>query len=228
MRLLAFSSESDWLEAALSDFLAAAAMARKEGRKRCAFCVGGGTTPASFYRLLASSPRVASALAGLEAELWLSDEREVDPADPARNGRLLADCLGGAPWKPSLRAWPEGAALPAAASYAAQLAASLGNPPLWDLALLGLGSDGHTASLFPGDPVLDEELALAATSRSPLPPHGRMSLTYPALRGARAIRFLVRGRAKAAVVEALARGEASLPAARLDGEVAAILYWEAD
>lgn len=224
MRLETFSAEGPWLDAALGCFISAAGRARFEGRPAVEFCLAGGTTPAPLYRILAEDPRVADAFRGLEVGLWLGDEREVPQGHGERNGRLVSEAFEAAAWGHKLHLWPEGPASDAAKSYGDELSACLGRDGRFDLALLGLGEDGHTASLFPGDPILDMEDALAWPSLAASEPRRRMSLTFPVLRASGAIRFLARGQGKRGVVEDLAKGEARYPASRLDGEATVILY----
>jgi len=227
MRVFSFDDEASWIEAASGELVQAAARARLEGRGDLQLCLAGGATPAALYAALARPGPAASALRGLSVELWLGDERAVPPEDPERNGAMAARAFSGAAWDPEplLRPWPAGPAAEAAAAYAALLLERLGPRPAFDLAFLGLGADGHTASLFPGQAILGEESALAAASLAPSPPRERMSLTYPALLGSRRIRFLARGAAKAAVVAALEREEPALPASRLARSAdAAVLY----
>lgn len=224
MRLETFATQEAWLEAGLKAFVAAARLALREGRGRVDFCLAGGTTPAPLYRALAESADIAQALRGLEVGLWLGDEREV-PADHAeRNGRLVAEAFGQAPWPHSLHLWPSGPAADAASAYATEIVSCFQGPPVFDLALLGLGEDGHTASLFPGDPILAATEALALPSLAPSEPRRRMSLTLQSLKPSRAIAFLVRGPGKQAVVEGLAREDPSYPASALAGPQTRILY----
>jgi 6-phosphogluconolactonase len=107
--------------------------------------------------------------------------------------------------------------------YERELCSALGNPPRLDLVLLGLGADGHTASLFPGTASL-REVRWVAVGRAPTPPHRRLTLTFPTLTEARSVVFLAAGRDKAAAL-ARALGAAArdaLPAGRVrprDGTV---------
>ena len=111
-----------------------------------------------------------------------------------------------------------------AAAYAVELATELGFSPAFDLLILGLGADGHTASLFPGNPALEESEGLATVSRSPLPPPIRMTLTYPAFAEARRTLFAVAGASKAEMVRRLATEDPALPASSAGGEDRAIVY----
>ena len=115
----------------------------------------------------------------------------------------------------------EGLSLEAAAdAYEATLQALYGAPtlridrPLFDLTLLGLGDDGHTASLFPGDPALGEYVRWAAPVADAAP-EPRVTLTYPALDSSRTVAFLVEGADKREVLDAVLSGDASLPAGRI-------------
>jgi 6-phosphogluconolactonase len=109
----------------------------------------------------------------------------------------------------------------AAESYARLLESIAGAPPVLDLVHLGLGEDGHTASLVPGDPVLEERRDVGLTG--PYQGRRRMTLTYPLLRRARRIVWLVTGAAKAGMLERLRAGDVSIPAGRVARDRALVL-----
>ena len=145
-------------------------------RGRCRIALAGGSTPAPVYRLLAEEP-----LAWEQVELFLGDERCVPPDDPASNARMVRETLlENLPQPgPRFHDLPRAAEEPeeAARAYSALLAEPL------DLVLLGIGQDGHTASLFPDSPALGEERAAVVTT-GPKPPNPRITLTPSVLLGA--------------------------------------------
>jgi 6-phosphogluconolactonase len=190
-------------------------------RGRFLIALSGGSTPWATLRLLAEQnvpwPRV---------HLFQVDERVAPAGDPERNlVHLRESLLDRVPLPPGqVHAMPVDAPdLPAAARrYANDLEATAGTPPILDLVHLGLGDDGHTASLVPGDPVLDvatEDVALSGVYRG----HVRMTLTYPVLARARRILWLVTGAKKAGVLGRLLSGDRSIPAGRVRADNALVL-----
>jgi len=171
-------------------------------RGRCVLALAGGGTPRRTYELLAAWPD----LPWEAAHLFPGDERFLPPGDPRRNQALLEATLlaGAGPARAAFHALPAGEPAAAAATWESGLRAVLGAEPL-DLVLLGLGQDGHTASLFPGSPLLEERERLAAATPGPAgnPPAVRATLTLPALNAAREVLFLAAGADKLAVAEAI-------------------------
>ena len=110
----------------------------------------------------------------------------------------------------------------AARRYAAVLEALAGSPPTLDLVHLGLGSDGHTASLLPGDPALDVDDAAVALTLA-YQGRRRMTLTYPVIDRARRILWVVVGADKAAALERLRRADRSIPGGRVRQDDAVVL-----
>ncbi len=181
--------------------------------------LAGGNTPRRAYELLAELLADWSAV-----ELWYGDERCVGPDDPESNHRLVAESLlariPGAPPREHRIAGELGAEQ-AATAYEVQLRAHVppaGEPAL-DLALLGIGEDGHTASLFPGHPeVEDGSGALCLpVHHAPKPPPDRVTLSLPMLRAARRCLLLVTGAGKADALAAVLGGpDPHVPASLLE------------
>ena len=200
-------------------------------KARGRFCVAlsGGSTPTALYALLATD-EFRSGLPWPQLHLFWGDERCVAPDHDESNFRMVQEALLAKiniPGENVHRMSGEKAPAAGAADYQACLQEffrlSDGELPRFDLVLLGLGEDGHTASLFPGSSALDEARRLVATSYVEKLHAHRLSLTLPVINHAAQISFLVAGGSKAAMVEAiLIAGNRALPAALIqpaDGEL---------
>jgi 6-phosphogluconolactonase len=204
-----------------AEIIAAEARSAVAARGRFFMAVSGGHTPWQMLRALANEDVPWENLHVAQV-----DERVARAGDPDRNlTHLHESLLEHAPLRPDqIHAMPvESPDLDAAAArYAVTLREIAGSPPVLDLAHLGLGPDGHTASLVPGDPVLrvtDSDVAMTGVYQGTR----RMTLTYPMLNRSRRILWLVTGSDK---VEALARlrdGDVSIPAGRIQREQAVVL-----
>ena len=193
--------------------IADAARAAVSSRGRFIMAVSGGHTPWSMLRALAGEELPWKRLHVVQV-----DERVAQAGDPDRNlAHLRASLLERAPLPPdNIHAMPvEGADLDRAAEqYARTLREVAGSPPVLDLVHLGLGPDGHTASLVPGDPVLDITDADVAATGS-YNGRRRMTLTFPTINRSRLVLWLVTGGEKAAALVRLRDGDRSIPASRL-------------
>ena len=205
-------ADLDALARAAADELAAIARAAHETRGRCHVALSGGSTPRRLFERLAAAGR--DALPWDAVELWWGDERTVPPEHADSNygmaRALLVEPLRLDPAHVHRMAGERADADAAARSYEAALVAALGAPPVFDLVLLGMGPDGHTASLFPGSAGLGETKRWVIANRvtSPLV-HGtatRITLTAPAINAARCIRFLVAGADKAVALAQVLEG----------------------
>jgi len=182
-------------------------------RGRFLMAVSGGHTPWAMLRELANEQ-----VPWKEVHVFQVDERIAPAGDPDRNlTHLRASLLEHAPLAPDhIHAMPvEMPDLEAAATqYAQELQSLAGTPPVLDLAHLGLGPDGHTASLIPGDPVLnvaDADVSLTGVYQG----RRRMTLTYPVLNRAIRILWLVTGADKVPMFPRLRDGDTSIPAGRI-------------
>jgi 6-phosphogluconolactonase len=212
----------------LSDPAAVArAAARRVGREateavaargRFSVALSGGSTPGLLYRLLTEEPyRGEIPWAGVH--IFWADERCVPPDDPGSNYRLAHEALiSCVPIPPENVHRIRGELGPKAAAraYEMEIEAFFCGPRLrFDLALLGLGEDGHTASLFPRSDAIQERErpAVPVEAHYQDRPSGRVSLTLPALNSARQVLFLVTGSTKAEIVQSVLEGPAGrLPA----------------
>lgn len=176
---------------------------------RFTVALSGGSTPKALYSLLAT-PGFAERIPWPKVHLFWGDERCVPPDHPDSNYRMVRESLLSkinlAPENVHRMAGEKDPKL-AAADYEEQLITffrlSEGALPHFDMILLGLGEDGHTASLFPGSAALDETQRLVATTYVPKLNAHRLTLTLPVLNESAEIFFLVNGRSKAAIVKEL-------------------------
>ena len=200
--------------------LAAEARAAVLARGRFVLAVSGGRTPWAMLRALANEE-----VPWEQVHLVQVDERVAPAGHADRNLTHVLESLRLAPLHPEqVHAMPvEAPDLEAAAGrYAATLAEIAGSPPVLDLAHLGLGPDGHAASLVPGDPVLgvvDRDVALTGVYRE----RRRMTMTYPMLNRSRRILWLVTGADKVAMLPRLRAADPEVPAGRVSQERALVL-----
>jgi 6-phosphogluconolactonase len=193
--------------------------------------LAGGSTPERTYELLGAD-RDAD---WTGVELWMGDERVVGDDDPDSNLRMIRTALAGAPLSESQwhRVPTELGPEEAAAAYGAELESRApapdGGVPVLDLALQGVGPDGHTASLFPHHPLLEvTDRVCAAILDSPKPPPERVTFTLPVLRAARRILFLITGEGKAGpLAQIMAGPDPAVPSSLLGGERTIVLADEA-
>jgi 6-phosphogluconolactonase len=218
------------LAAAAAEEFVRAALAATGERGRFAVAVSGGSTPLRLFRLLARRGHLTppGPLPWPAIHWFWVDERAVPAEDPQSNYGAWRAALAGAPVGEARihRVAGELAAEDAAERYDSELRAWFGHALSWprfDLVLLGMGNDGHTASLFPGSEALAEAERWAVAPRIHPPGPARVTLTLPAINAARRVVFLVSGDEKAETLRrVLDEPAAGLPAQAVrpaDGEL---------
>ena len=187
--------EGDGFVAAAGAWVAESIAAVLADRDRCSVALAGGETPRAIYTHLAD--RYVDVPWGL-LDIYFGDERRVPPDDPRSNYHMAWETLlSRVPIVPASVHRMEGErvdASGAARDYESILPASL------DVLLLGMGSDGHTASLFPNAPELEERARRVVPSTSPDPPAGRLTITPPVIATAKHVAVIVAGSSKASAV----------------------------
>jgi 6-phosphogluconolactonase len=210
--------DAEHLAAAAAEHIIAAAAAAIRERGRFLLALSGGSTPEKTYTLLAR-PESSGRLDWARAWLFFGDERLVPHEDPRSNCHMARRSLLDHIPVPPGHVFPIPVDRPSpvesAAAYAQTLATAFGidpqgPPPRFDLVLLGLGDDGHTASLFPGAAALNEMRAWVTWSPPGVlpPPVDRVTLTYPVLNAAREVLFLVAGAGKSVPLRDVLEGGA--------------------
>ena len=209
-----------------ADFILEQARRAIAERNEFRIALSGGNTPRPVYARLAT---IAHELAWDLIRITFGDERCVPPDDPESNFRMAWETLlapAGVPEKSILRMRGEIDPQIAAQEYQDQLdlMASQRGEPIYthDLILLGLGDDGHTASLFPGTAALDETIRRVVANFVPKLNGWRLTFTFPLINHARHILFLVCAAKNPGLIQRVLNGDRELPAARVDpsaGEV---------
>lgn len=204
-----------------AEMIAAEARAAVEARGRFTLAISGGRTPWVMLRALSSLD-----MPWKNVDVLQVDERVAPTGHDDRNLTHIGESLLGQPPTGPRRIHPmpvESADLDeAVVRYANTLVSVAGSPATIDLVHLGMGPDGHTASLVPGDPVLDvtdADVALTGVYQG----RRRMTLTYPALNRARRVLWLITGEDKAAMLVRLLRGDPAIPAGRVRQDNAIVL-----
>jgi 6-phosphogluconolactonase len=213
--------DADAVARAAAKVIAAEARAAVAARGRFIMAVSGGRTPWQMLRALTDEQ-----VPWAHVHVFQVDERIAPAGDPDRNlTHLRESLLSHEPLRPGqIHAMPvEEKDLEAAAkSYADTLQTIAGTPPVLDLAHLGLGPDGHTASLVPNDSVLDvtdKDVALTGIYKK----RRRMTLTYPLLNRSRCVLWVVTGAEKVEMLARLRSGDVSIPAGRIRRDNALVL-----
>jgi 6-phosphogluconolactonase len=218
-------TDADAVARKAAEIIAAEARSAVAARGRFIMAISGGHTPWQMLRALANEHVPWEGINVVQV-----DERVAPEGDPDRNlTHLRESLLEHAPLRrEQIYAMPvEAPDLESAAErYAEALKEIAGSPPVLDVVHLGLGPDGHTASLVPGDPVLnvtDSDVALTGVYQG----RRRMTLTYPILNRARRILWLVTGKDKVAALARLREGDPTIPAGRIQAANALVLVDQA-
>jgi 6-phosphogluconolactonase len=191
-------------------------------RGRCSVCLSGGSTPKALNELLARE--YASRIPWNQTHFFWGDERYVPQDNPHSNYLMAEESLFArlAVPRENIHAMPTTYADPdkSARGYELELRRYFGAQPAFDILFLGIGPEGHTASLFPNSPALNETQRWVVAVEVPAEPPSRLTLTYPVLNRARNVFFLAAGSAKREIIRAIRQdqgGSASrYPAARVD------------
>ncbi|MBV8637549.1 MAG: 6-phosphogluconolactonase [Candidatus Eremiobacteraeota bacterium] len=205
--LFVFETPAD-VTKALADLFVRCGQEAIAAHGRLCVSLSGGTTPKATYELLAT-PGYAGALDWTKIEVFFGDERCVPPDDPQSNYKTANDAFLsklGVPAANVHRMRGEDDPVEAASAYSDELRNVLGADPRFDLVMLGMGPDGHTASLFPGSDPLEGDDMLARAVYSASHQQWRITLTPRVLNNARTVAFAVEGAGKAFVLKEVREG----------------------
>jgi 6-phosphogluconolactonase len=215
---LTIVADVDAVYQAAADLFLKAALDAVDARGAFTVALAGGSTPRGLYSLLATGDKWRAAVPWPQGEFFWGDERHVPPEHPDSNYRMALEAmLSRVPVRADrihrVRAEHADAAL-AASLYEAEVRRVVQGEhgvPRFDLILLGLGPDGHTASLFPGTEVLSERTRLVAEVRVAALQTERITMTFPLVNTARQVVFVAAGQEKAAAVRDVLQPEPGAP-----------------
>ena len=206
----------------LADWLLALSLA-KTPNTPFRLTLSGGSTPQHLYALMASAPYVER-FPWRNMQFFIGDDRFVPHDHADSNFGMMQRLLFSKASIPASNIFPmpdHGAAEDAARTYEHTLKTLYGaqdfapQRPFFDVQLLGIGTDGHTASLFPGQPVLHNRTAWVASCVPPAAPHTRLTLTYPAIHASQHVVFLVEGAAKRDILARIRAQDPTCPASAI-------------
>jgi len=216
-RMLAIRSYADdgaWIRAVVDDFLDAIDGAETAGR-RPLLCLAGGSTPASAYRAVSAALAARQASPLGPAILVVGDERANPRVPGERNETMIRDAFSAALGAGAVEilGWNLESGPAGAMERMAEALGRLrnGGAPLFDACYLGLGADGHTAGVFPGQAAI-AAASVAVECLAPAEPRERVSLSLPTLASSRRTRFIVRAAGKGDALRRLVAGDRSCPA----------------
>ena len=222
--------ESDILPLRAAELMAWIIKEAVEARGSAHIAISGGSTPRPLFKLLATA-QWQERIPWAHTHIWWVDERCVPPDHPLSNfGGTYALLLRHLPVAITHRIRGEDTPDRAAVLYEQEIINALGLAdwqwPRFDLVLLGMGPDGHTASLFPGDKAVTIRDRLVTVGRAPAPPHERVTLTLPAINQAAHVIFLVSGVEKGPALHRIFHREETrpLPAALVEPENGQLLW----
>lgn len=215
----------DGLITGLADWLLERCLA-KAAHTPFRLALSGGSTPQHLYALMASAPYVER-FPWADMQFFIGDDRFVPHDHADSNFGMMQRLLFSKAPIPASNIFPmpdQGPAQEAARTYERTLKDLYGaeefapDKPFFDVQLLGIGTDGHTASLFPGQPVLHNHTSWVATCVPPAAPHTRLTLTYPAIHASRHVVFLVEGAAKQDILARIRARDPACPASAVTAQ----------
>ena len=209
VRQILIKANLEELSIAAADLFVDIARRAINERGRFSVALSGGTTPASLYKLLASEYR--DSVEWKRTSFFFGDERNVPHTDPESNYLMAKETLFSSIPISShhIHAWPTDRDSPQeiAGEYELDIQHFFDGPPIFDLVLLGIGDDCHTASLFPGTTALGENTRMAVANRVEKLGAFRLTMTFPVFNNALNVLFLVAGDSKAEAVRKVLEGE---------------------